>query len=196
MSKNEIIAIEKKLGPTLKDVESIVVTDEASEKEATDILSRLNIIGDAMKAAKAKVYDPAWQTVVAIREEWKPKETKLESAVSLIRGKLSKYRTAAKAEADKKAAEIAARVGSGKGKLKVETAVKKMEGLDMQDGSVTSDAGVVKYKTVQKFKVIDLKLLPLDFHLADEVAIRKAMVAGQKLPGVEYSTEEVPMNFR
>jgi hypothetical protein len=196
MTNKDIAVIEKKLLPTIKEIERLTVVDEKSEIEASEMLSQLNLIGDSMKEKKAKVYDPAWQTVVAIRAEWKPREDMLSNAIDLIRGKLKKYRTDAKAAADAEAAKIADRVGEGKGKFKVETAVRKIEEIEQPTGSVATDAGIVKYKTVTKFEVTDMKALPIEYHIADEVAIRKAMLSGIKLQGVRYFTEEVPLNYR
>ena len=196
MSNKDIAIIEKQLTPTLKEVEELDVVDEKSEIEASELLSKLNLVGDAMKEKKAKVYDPAWATIVAIRAEWKPKETILENAIAAVRAKLSKYRTAAKAKADAEEAKIAARIAPGKGNLSIETGVKKIEEIDRPAAAVTTNAGMVKYKTVQKFEVIDMKLLPLEYHLPNEVAIRKMMLAGQKLEGVRYFEEQIPQNFR
>lgn len=198
MTNKEVSVIEKKLHPIIEKANELVVKDEKSEKLATEMLSQLNLVGDKMKEQKAKVYEPAYATVVAIREEWKPRETLLSSAIAVIRGKMTKYRTDAKAAADAEAAKIAARVGEGKGKLKVDTAVRQIEEIERPTGNVATDAGVVKYKTVPKFNpdTINMRLLPAQYHLPDLVAIRKAMLAGEKLPGVEYFTEEQPSNFR
>lgn len=196
MTDKSIAVIEKKLLPTLKEVESLVVTDEKSEREAATLLSKLNLVGDSMKEKKAEIYDPAWATVVAIRAAWKPREDMLANAITIVRAKMNKYRTDAKAKADEEAAKIAARVGEGKGKLKVETAVKQMEAIEQPTGAVATSAGVVKYKTVPKFEVVSLKELPIKYHLANEVEIRKAMLAGIKLEGVRYFEEQVPVNIR
>lgn len=196
MTNKEVAVIERKLNPIQEQIRDIEVIDEKSERQAAELLSKLNLVGDAMKEKKAKVYDPAWATVVAIRAEWKPKEEMLESAIKLIRRKMNDYRTEAKRIADEAAAKIAARVGEGKGKLKIDTAVRQIDEIDRPTGAVATTVGVVKYKTTPKFEVMDLTLVPIEYHLANEVAIRKAMLADQKLPGVRYFEEQVPLNFR
>lgn len=196
MTDKAVAVIEKKLMPVMKDIETLVVKDEKSEEKAGLMLSQLNLIGDKMKEAKAKVYDPAWATVVAIREEWKPKETLLKTAIDSVRAKMNKYRTEAKAIADAEAAKIEARIGEGKGKLKVDTAVRQIEQIDKPTGSVSTAAGVVKYKTTPNFEVMDMTMLPIKYHLSNDVEIRIQMKKGVKLPGVRYFTEEVPQNFR
>lgn len=198
MTKKEVAVIEKQMTPVeIKErAETLAVTDEKSEIRAAEMLSQFNLVGDWMKKDKAKEYDPAWATVVAIRARWKPKEDILTAAISLVRSKMNKYRTDAKAKADAEAAKIAERVGEGKGKFKVDTAVRKIEEIDRPAGAVATEAGVVKYKTTQKFEVMDVTMLPIEYILPDEVAIRKAMLEGKKLPGVRYFEEQIPVNFR
>lgn len=198
MTKKEVAIIEKQMTPVeIKErAETLAVTDEKSEIRAAEMLSQFNLVGDWMKKDKAKEYDPAWKTVVAIRARWKPKEDILTAAITLVRSKMNKYRTDAKAKADAEAAKIADRVGEGKGKFKVDTAVRKIEEIDRPTGAVATEAGVVKYKTTQKFEVMDVTMLPIEYILPDEVAIRKAMLEGKKLPGVRYFEEQIPVNFR
>ena len=196
MTSKDVQVIEKKLSPIMEAVEKIEVVDEKTEHEAAHMLSQLNAVGDAMAEKKAKVYDPAWATVVAIRAEWKPKETILEGAIKAIRAKMASYRTRVQAEANAEAARIAARVGAGKGHLSVESAVRQMEAIEKPVEVVTTGAGVVKYKDHPCMEVMDIELLPLEYHVADEVAIRKAMAAGKQLPGVRYWTEQRPINTR
>lgn len=198
MTKKEIATIEKQMQPatieTLAD--ALIVTDEKSEQAGAELLSKFNLAADWVQNDKAKEYDPAWATVVAIRARWKPQEDALQKGIKTVRAKLNAYRTAAKAAADAAAAKIADRVGEGKGKLKIDTAARQIEDIEKPAAVVNTGMGSVKYRTMPKFKVVSLKDLPLEYHLADEVRIRKMMVAGMKLPGVEYWDEEVPQNYR
>lgn len=196
MTNKEVAVIEKKLTPVMRDAQDLEIVNERTMVEATTMLSTLNKIGDAMKIEKDKTLRPALDTVAAIRAFWEKPEGMYKNAIALIRGKMTTYQTAAKATADAEAAKLAARVGEGKGKLKVETAVRKMEEIEKPIGSVATDAGMVKFKTVKKFEVMDLSMVPLKYHVADEVAIRKAMLAGIELTGVRYFEEEIPLNFR
>lgn len=196
MTTKDVQVIEKKLSPIIAAAEKLEVTDEKSENDATLMLSQLNAVGDAMAEKKAKVYDPAWATVVAIRAEWKPKETILETAIKMIRRKMIAYRTAAQELIDTKEAHIAARVKEGKGNLSAESAVKQMENIEKPTDVVTTGAGIVKYKPVKCFEVMDVTLVPIEYHLIDEVAIRKAMNEGKEVAGVRYFIEQRPVNTR
>ena len=188
------MAIDKRINPMQSAAEELVIKDEADEIAANELLSNINKVGDALEADKQKIYAPAWAAVVAIREKYKPREDIIKNAVALVRRKMTEYRTEAKRIADEKAAKIAERVA--KGQLKVDTGVRKMDEINAPVGAVNSTAGSTRFKTVQCFEVETKEKLPMEYLMADEVAIRKAMDKGIKLPGVRYFTEERPSNFR
>jgi hypothetical protein len=71
-----------------------------------------------------------------------------------------------------------------------------MEEIERPAVTVSAASGAIKFVSVRVFEVMDLSLVPLDYHLANEVAIRKAMIAGIELPGVKYETIQRPSNYR
>lgn len=196
MTTKEVTVMEKKLSPMNEAAEDLIIKDEKTMVKATEMLSQINKIGDAMKAEKDKTMRPALDTVAAIRLQWRTIETRYESAIAIIRQKMTEYQTEKVRIRREEEAKIAARVGEGKGKLKVETAVRQMEEVEKPASTVTTDSGAVKFRAVKKFEVMDMTMLPMQYHLADEVAIRKAMLDGKQLPGVRYYEDQVPNNFR
>lgn len=194
MSKE--ITIQKKVDPIVKKADDLEIKTPKHMEAATEMLSQLNKMGDNVEAEKMKVMRPLLDAQKAERGRWKPIETKLEEAIAIVRRKMTIYQTAAKKEADEEAARIAARVGEGKGKLKIETAIEKIADIKTPAASVATDAGMVKFRTDKKFEVMDITMLPTEYLLANETKIREAMKAGTELPGVRYYTEEVPVNSR
>lgn len=192
--------IEKKMSPAIKEAENIVIKDADDMKQATEVLSVLNRFNDAMTAEKERVTKPLLQALNAERKRWKPLETMYEGAIALLRRKMTKYQTDETAKAKAEEAKIAARVGEGKGKLKVETAVRKMGEIEAPDKRVSTNAGMVKFRPVKKFEVTDLSALANyadgGYILPNETAIRKAMMSGIEIPGVRYYEEQVPVNIR
>ena len=181
----------KAIAFSMKDIEN---ADDMSE--AVRVLSILNKKADALEADKQELTKPINDVLKRIRAKYKPFEEKLEDAIGLIRTKMSKYQTTQKKLAEAKEDKIISRIGEGKGKLKPETAMAKLEDVAKPENKVSTDEGMVKFKTVKKFIVVDVTKLPKEFILPNEVAIRKAMNEGKELAGVEYSTEEVPVNSR
>ena len=196
----EVISIQKKLAPALEEAKKLVIKNDKDLATATTLLSNVNKYLDAAKEQKEKVLRPLLDATKALRDQYKPLETAGEGIVTMVRRKMTEYQTTKKREADEKAEKLAARVGKGPGKLTAETAMAKMGEIDQPVESVSTGAGQVKFKTVEKFEVMDVAMLSAvekgAYILPNEVKIREAMKAGLKLPGVRYYTEEVPVNYR
>lgn len=196
----EIMVIEKKLSPIVVKARELSITDSASMAEGATLLSKFNTIADGITDDKEKLTKPLNAALKEVRERYKRIETPLQDAIALVRSKMTTYQTAATEIANAEEDKIAARIGDGKGKIKVETAVRKMGEIERPEASVATDAGLVKFRKVKKFEVMDVVLLcEADrgaFVLPNDAEIRRAMNAGRELPGVRYFTEEVPANFR
>jgi hypothetical protein len=197
MPKNkQITVLEKKVNPLVSRAESFEIKNQRDMEEATKMLSEMNQIGDRIDAEKRKVLDPLNQAIKAERARWKPIETMYENGIQLLRQAMTKWQTEKTRIANEEAAKIAARVGSGKGKLKAETAIAQISEIDRPAATVATEVGAVKFRTVKKYEVVDIKKLPIEFHMPDDVAIKEAMRDGRELPGVRYYEEQVPVNFR
>lgn len=192
----EIAVLEKEIGPVVKAAVKVKIESAQHMINATQTLSVINKYADKVKEQKEKITKPLNLALKEAREMFRPLEDNLEDAISAIRGAMTTYQTEQKRIADAEAAKIANRVGEGKGKLKVDTAVQKMQEIDRPAEQVATEAGMVKFKTIQKFEVMDVTMLPHEYVLPDEVKIRNAMKAGIELPGVRYYEEQVPVNFR
>lgn len=147
-------------------------------------------------AKKDEVLQPLLEATKAERSRWKPAEDKINQAIEQIDGAMSKYQTAQRKIELAKEEAIANRIGEGKGKLSAEKAVAKLDDMKRVDNKVSSDAGATAFVTVPKFKLVDLSKVPVQYHLLDEVAIRKLMIAGVKVEGIEYYTVEQPRSSR
>lgn len=194
MAKNEIAVIEKKVNPLVARSNTLAISDNKSLTEAVSLLSQMNKANDLIAAEKDKTYKPAYATVVAIRKQWKPLEEVFENAIGNLRDRISSYQTKQKKIADERTNKLAER--AAKGTMRPETALRKMEDVDVPETTVSTEAGMVQFRTVPKFEVLDLKKLPAEYLLPNEPAIRRAMLANVELAGVRYYTEEVPHNSR
>lgn len=172
------------------------ITDESEKEEATAFLSLLNKRLDSVVAYKESKTKPLNEALKIIRAETKPYETKLEDAIAAVRKSMTAYQNEAVRIANEAADKIAARVGEGKGKLKAETAMNKINEIDKPANAIATTAGSVKFRPVKKFEVVDLKKVPMEYHLANETAIREAMKAGTELPGVKYWIDQEVVNSR
>lgn len=196
MTTTKEITLTKEETVAIQLAEKLAINTPDQMVAATRNLSVLNQTLDRLTEDKELLTKPINLLLKEIRGRYKPFEDKLEEAIAAVRKSMITYQTEQKRLAKIEEDKIIARIGEGKGKLKVETAIKKMEAVDKPDQKVSTDEGLVKFKTVKKFEVTDVSKLPVEFLLANEVAIRKAMTEGKEISGVRYFTEEVPFNTR
>jgi hypothetical protein len=164
--------------------------------EGVLLLSKLNQTLDSIELEEDTITAPAQAIIKRERERWAPFKKPLKGAIDALRAKMTQYQTLARKEEREAKDAIAARVKEGRGNLKMETAMEKMDAVEAPDARVATEAGSLRFQTKKEFEVMDMSALPLEYHLADEIEIRKAMKNGIELPGVRYFTIEVPYNTR
>lgn len=194
MAKNELALIEKKVHPLVAQAVAYKVTDDKSMKGAVVLLSNMNKAGDSIKESKEKLTKPLNAALKEIRSRYKPLEDPFEEAIGKLRKTMTAYQTAQVAKADGKKEKIADRVA--RGTLKAETAITKIEGVEEPDKEVSTEEGLVQFRTVKQFEVTDFAAMPDLYKAVDERAIREAMKNDTPIKGVRYYTEQVPANYR
>lgn len=195
-TNDQLPAIQKESETLNGKVQSITIASQEDMQKATDILSKLNVCLDSLIEEKELITKPMNEALREVRGRYKPTETRLEEAIGALRKSMSRYQTEETARIDAETAKIADRVGDGKGRLKIETAVRKMETLNTLDKKTTTANGSVSFKPAKMFEVTDIGKLPIAYHTPNETAIRSAMREGTELPGVRYWIEQVPINRR
>lgn len=180
--------------PIALKLETFEITNKETMEQAVHLLSLGNRELDKLTADREKLTKPMNDALKEIRSRYKPAESRLESGIAFLRKLISSYQTDQKALALAKATKIAARVG--KGTLKAETAIDKISALATPDERVATGAGSVSFRTVRKFELTNLALVPLEYHELSEAKIKTALKLGVEVPGVRYFDEEVPINRR
>lgn len=194
MTTTELKTIEQTINPVVTAATALVIATGDDMVRATELLSTVNKNLDRVTAEEDKVLKPLKEAVKAEQARWKPYKTALEAARDAVRKAMSIYQTAEtkrKAEAE---AKLAARVE--KGTMKLETAARKSSELVTPEQSVSTDVGMVKFRTVQKLEILDANWIPRQYLTVDEAAVKAALKAGIKVPGAQLVDEQVPVNYR
>lgn len=194
MTNTQLTTIERTIHPVVAEATALTISTPGDLIRATDLLSRVNKSLDQVTAEEDKVLKPLKEAVKAEQSRWKPIKTMLEEARDAVRKTMSVYQTAEtkrKAEAE---ARLAARVE--KGTMKIETAARKAAELATPVTAVATDAGLVKFRTVQKLVITDEAAIPRAYLVPDEAAIKTALKAGTAVPGASLVEEQVPVNYR
>lgn len=194
--EKKITVIEKKLSPIAEEAQTLPIENEASMRTATILLSKLNQFNDNIKEEKEKVTKPLNEALRAERNRWKPVETMYENAIFSLRSKMTKYQTLFVRRNSDKEQAIANRIGEGKGKLTLETASKKLSELPRIQKEISTEAGSITFKEIRKFKIIDFSKIPRNYLILDDQLVREAMKSEEKIPGIEFYTEQIPYNKR
>ena len=174
--------------------ESITTLNVETMPEAVELLSSLNRIKDDITEQKELVTRPLLDALNAERAKWKPKELKLEAVITKIRTALTSYQTELVRKQRDEQEAIAKKLEDGK--IKPETAIKRMQGVEDVQNTVESATGKITFKTVTTFTVTDWKSVPEEFLVLNETKVREYLKDGKKVPGLEYKDEQVPVNYR
>lgn len=195
MSKDIVPTIQKQISPIVSQAQQLKITSPEEMTEASTLLTQLNKNNDRVTKEKESITKPLNEALRVERGRWKPIELQLEEAIKITRQKMSEYQTKESENAKRDADKIALRVGEGRGKLKPETAAKKIEAL-APDKNVTVAGGSVQFVTVKHFEIVNFNLVPDEYKLADETKIRHQMRAGIEVSGVRYYETQEPRNSR
>ncbi len=192
----ELIPLQKKISTLASEASSLIIASPKDMQEATTILSNINKYADSVKEQKETLTKPINLSLKNIRSMFKPLEESYESAIAIIRQKMTQYKMAEDERVRIEEEKITARIKEGKGNLSISKAVEKIDQIERPEKETSTDAGLVQFVATKKFEIIDKSKIPLDYLIPDETAIRKAMKEGIELPGIRYYIEQVPRNFR
>ena len=131
---------------------------------------------------------PINESLKLLRSDYAPLEQYCSEAEFAVKGKMIVYQKNIEEKRLETERKLATRVENGS--LKIETAAKKLEAMPEAKTNVQGDKGQIVIKKIKKFRVVDMSLLPIRYHLPDEVEIRRKMNEGIQLQGVEYWEED------
>lgn len=195
-TKTKEIALIKEVKPLLTRAEDLEIKSPSDMTKATEMLSQLNKFLDKVIEEKEKITKPMNQALKEVRDRYKPTETSLSTAISLIRSSMSGYQTEQlklKAIEEKK---IADRIGDGKGKLKIETAVQQIENLSSPSKTIETNQGSIKFRTDKRLRITNTLLIPREYLEINESALLSALKLGKSIPGAEIELIQTPINSR
>lgn len=178
---------------TLTVALALSVTDKDTMAKASELRSSVKKYLKDLTEEKERVTKPLNEALKAERARFKPLEEKAEAILAHLDREMSSYQTAEAKRVAEEEAKIAARIGEGKGKLKMETAVAKLAAIDTPDNTVGGTRFVTDYEVV----VTDLKVIP-EMYLKIEVKtmlVKQSLKAGMKIPGVELREIKRPVNI-
>ena len=192
----ELTLIEHELSPIASRAISLTIKDDAMKKEAVVLLSTLNRWNDKITEEKEKVTRPLNEALKAEWLRWKPVETVYQDAITRLRTNMTEYQTRLTAEHKAQEEAIAKRIAPGKGNLKLDTAIAKLDKLPTVEKEHATDAGLVQFRETATLKVTDIGLIPALYFELDKAQLLKDLKAGKVVPGAEIEIIQTPVNYR
>jgi hypothetical protein len=174
-------------------LEEFQVESDEDLEAASDRIKQVKTLQKFIESEKDKFVAPAKAIIAEAREKYDPYIKKCQNAEEVLKLRAKKYMIAADEKRRASEAKIAAQVESGK--IKPETAIKKMETLPEAQKTVRTDQGSALRMSKRKVaRITDAALVPDRYWVIDEVLVRKVALAldkfGQEMiPGVIVEEE-------
>lgn len=184
----------KEIQLVVKESETITIINQDTLALAVEQLSKLNKTLDRVEEEEAKVIAPMKEAMKAEQARWLPLKSLLKPAIADLRAKMGAYQTEQAAKAQKEKDAIAKKAATGR--LSMTTALKRQAEITTPEASVVSTAGMVKFRKVERLVIENPALLPREYLIPDEKAIKDALKGKKQVPGARLVQEQVPMNFR
>ena len=172
----QIVLIESQLKKADSAVTSVVVNNQESYDAAIVVGKKLSALKKKIEEDEKSITKPINDSLKIIRDKYRPYKDSVERLIDDVKSKMKAWY---EEEAKKKAIaeeRIAKRVE--KGTMKETTAVNKLANME------TAEAGGAM-TSVLKVRVTDWRLVPEQFLELKETEVKKAIRAGEVVPGVD-----------
>lgn len=181
--KEEMTAAQK----FVKAAEAIQVENEDDYQRATDILLKVKSNLTRAEEERDKILKPAKEIVKVETARWKPLFGVFDKVRAIVEPKMKGYMIAKETKAKADLAALQKKIDSGSIK-KQETVEKNLQNIyaGVPAKTVHTGAGASSMKDIAKMRITNRELIPDEFWVVDEVALRKAIVTERReVPGAE-----------
>jgi len=187
--KTSLTIISKEVSPIVEKAETLKIVDIKSMEVASDFRLKLKAEEKRLKEDKEKITKPINESLKEIRSKYAPAEDIIERALDFLNKKMSDYQLALIIKQREEEKKIADRIGEGKGKLKLETAVKQISQLDVIESPTST-----KFRMDMVLEIINKEEIPFVYLNVDESALTKALKAGIVIKGAKLVEKLTPIN--
>lgn len=164
------------------------ITDDTQYALVAQKRVDLNEYKKEIEKSKRSVLDPLNEARTKFMAMFKPAETQVVSAIAIIDGKLRTYNQVKAEAARVKEEELRAQIAAGE--KDVAEAVSEISEVQSKPEVFAQKTGkkLVERKLL-KLNVFDPTLIPREYLVVDNVAVRAALLAGKQIPGARMDEE-------
>lgn len=199
INDKELVAVKGQVSKLENQANEVTITTPEENESAMNLKAKLKETGKQLTARKEAITKPLNAALKSARELFAPLETQLAAADRIIGTKLLAYKQKVDAEARAKEEKIAKQVEAGR--MKIETAEKKIEAVDQTrvEKTTKTDHGTVQFRKIKKVRFDQVTIMQTErlvilarsgYLVWDEVKARKDALAGVEVPGASVYEEE------
>lgn len=194
MKEKKEIDLTKEIAPIQKEVSKIVgiasalkIKDKNDLQEATNLLTKIKVIGKELLFAKEKITKPLNEALKSARGFFAPVENEWLRAEKIVKEKMLDYQKEEMVKAAKETSKIEAKVEAGK--MGFDKAADKIEAITPAKTIASEGGGSAQFRPIKKVVVEDESKIPDEYWVLDMVKVRKVALAGVEIPGVKIVEE-------
>jgi hypothetical protein len=192
--KKELVIAKEKVDKAVLIADNFRIENNDQLVQVSDMAQEMKKVIDFLTGEKEKLTIPAKQIIEEAGEKYDPLISRAVIAQRVLKDKAKKYMVGKEEEQLEKEKKIAEKVEMGK--MKVETAMKKIEEMPKSEKTIfTGKSGM----TLRKRKVAVIQSpnqVPKEYWIIDEVRVRKDALEREKkglpqIPGVIIQEESI-----
>ena len=199
INTKEIEIVKTQVTKAIAVVNDLEVKDDPSMLEAGEVRKKIKVVGKMIKDKKETITKPLNDALKQVRSLFAPIEASYEEAESIVSDKRLSYQRKAdearqkiEAEALRKLQEAQKKLEEGKiTEKQVEKIEQKLEAKLEQAPEVIKSSQDFHTREIKKFRIVNELEIPREYLIPDEVKIRRAMMSGVEVKGVEFYTEKL-----
>lgn len=189
IDQKELAVVKGQVSKLENQANAVTITTSEQNDEAMNLKAKLKETAKAITTRKEEITKPLNTALKSARELFAPLEAQLATADSIIGGKLLAYKRQVEAEARAKEEAIAKKVEAGR--MRLDTAEKKLDEVERVEKTTRTDHGTVQFRKIKKVRISNPSLVPDEYWQINEVLVRRDALAGKQIAGVEVYEEEI-----
>lgn len=196
--ENKIITFQESIKGMRAMVEATTVNTPEDLEAISDKIKNVKEILKIIKAEKEKFVAPAKQIIEEARTKYDPYIKDCDNAELVLKSKATAYMVAQEVIRKEEEDKIAKKLEDGK--IKTETAVKRIEKLPEAPKNVQTEKSGLQLRKRKVAVIQDPNLIPDEYWVIDEVKVRKDALDREKnglpqIPGVIITEEASSASF-
>ena len=178
------LAVVRNETATISELKDLKISGQPTLEKSAEGLKAISRVSKIIKEEKDKNIKPLRQVIANINDFWKPFETVIDEAEKHIKSEQKKYKDKMDAAAAEEKRELAEKFDKGEATMEeIEKSGEKLKKFE-------DKTSLIKTYTYTGVRILDKKMIPLEFMDPNTAAIQTAIEAGMPVPGAELYKEE------